>query len=79
MRGPLGLGGLPTSQGARTANERMARSNLALPGPQLPVAYFTQSAQVTVRLMRDDAGTCWESIYPASRRNLPAGFKAVIP
>ena len=54
-------------------------ANLALPGPQLPVAYFTQSAQVTVRLMRDDAGTCWESIYPASRRNLPTGFKAVIP
>ena len=55
------------------------RANLNLPGPQLPPSYFAHTSQVIVRLMRDDATACWESVYATNRKNTVDVFKAKSP
>jgi cysteine-rich repeat protein len=54
-------------------------ANLSLPGHQLPASYFAQTSRVLVRLMRDDAASCWESVYTTNKKNALDGFKAKLP
>jgi hypothetical protein len=49
--------------------------NLILPGPA-GGRYFNQSSEVSVHVVREDDGTCWESTFSAAKRNAATRFKA---
>jgi hypothetical protein len=54
--------------------------DLLLPAPVSPTALFTQSPNVTVRLVNSD-GACWEADFPAAgtKKNTAEQFQAGVP
>jgi YVTN family beta-propeller protein/cysteine-rich repeat protein len=76
-----GVSGLIVKAGAGKASIGFKAKSvqLTLPGPVLPGQYFTQTANVTVRLRRLDASECWESVYPTSTKNTAEQFGAKTP
>jgi len=52
---------------------------LSLPGPVAPQRYFTQGAAVSVQIVNEDDGSCWEASFPDAKVNDAGQFKAVAP
>jgi cysteine-rich repeat protein len=54
-------------------------AKLSLPGPAGPQRYFNQTSSVSLQIVNEADGACWQADFPNARTNSATQFKAVTP
>jgi len=54
-------------------------TQLSLPGPVGPQRYFNQSSTVSLQIVNESDGSCWQADFPDAKANNASQFKAVTP